>query len=157
MIMKLLENIAIDTRALEYMLTNIGLKRPEIPAQSYQLDMMDNWSKSGYRVESLYWESFGGRDFPFKVNIPFNGKWWFSKLPPGSVFPYHIDIYQEVEPKRRLWIAYTDYQPGHIFSYGDKILTGYKAGDVYEFDDTQVCHGAANCGLTTKISLQIVI
>ena len=155
--MKFLTNIKIDQRALDYMLSTKGNRRPLSPPEPYQVDTYKTWIDSGYDINNLYWESFNGSNFPFEVDIPYEGSWWFSKLLPGSVFPYHQDIYASTVPKRRLWIAYSDYQPGHIFSYGNKVLTDYKAGDVFEFEDTMVWHGAANCGLIPKISLQIVV
>lgn len=156
--MKYIENIKIDTRALDFMLNNKGQKRPFLTPEKYQESIYKQWIDSGYNLESLYWESFGYDEFPFEVNIPYdNCKWWFSKLPPGSVFPYHQDIYSTNTASKRLWIAYQDYQPGHIFTYDSKVLTDYKQGDCFEFDDTLTWHGASNCGLTPKISLQIVM
>ena len=158
--MKFIENVKVDQRALDFMLANTGRKRPVIPPEAYQREMQHTWEEAGYDLETLYWESFGWEEFPFKVELPFDGKnvkWWFSKLPPGSVFPFHQDIYSTIQAKRRLWIAYQNYVPGHVFAYEDKVLTGYKAGDMFEFDDTAVWHGAANCGLIPKISLQLVV
>jgi hypothetical protein len=155
--MKFIKNIPIDQQALDFMLNNTGSKRPVIPPADYQKEAADIWTTAGYDTSQLYWESFSRENFPFTVDMPFKENWWFSKLLPGGVFPYHQDIYPTLKPKSRLWIACQDHQPGHIFSYGDNVLTGYKAGDVFEFQDTSVWHGAANCGLSPKISLQVVI
>lgn len=155
--MKFLKNIQIDKRALDFIIKNTGSKRPVLPPVDYQKETYAKWVAAGCDVNRLYWESFSSDNFPFTVDLPFVGNWWFSKLLPGNVFPYHQDIYGSPAPKSRLWIACQDYQAGHLFSYGDKVLTNYKTGDVFEFDDISIWHGAANCSLIPKISLQVVI
>jgi hypothetical protein len=48
-----------------------------------------------------------------------------------------------------------DFQVGHIFLYGETMISGYKSGDVYMFNDERDVHGAANIGHTPRISLLI--
>lgn len=155
--MRFVKNVDIDKDALAFMLRHKGVPKPNLETEAHQYSTYHLWIAKGYDVKKLYWESFSGENFPWPVKIPVEGSWWFSKLPPGSVFPMHQDTYSNTEASQRFWIACQDYEPGHIFTYGDKILTGYKAGDMFEFEDPLEWHGAANCGLSTKISLQVVV
>ena len=81
--------------------------------------------------------------------------WWFSKMSPGHVMPMHID---KADPKIKIhkyWMPWTDYAKGHVFMVEDKIITNYKAGDVFMFDNPGAWHGAANIGHTSRAILQI--
>ena len=50
----------------------------------------------------------------------------------------------------------TDWDIGHIFSYGDKMLSDYKAGDMYELDrDPEIIYSCANIGYTPSSILEI--
>jgi hypothetical protein len=46
---------------------------------------------------------------------------------------------------------------GHVFAYDNSVLQDYRAGDMYEFTNSGMWHGAANLGFNPKISLQIVL
>ena len=47
------------------------------------------------------------------------------------------------------------YHQGHIFIINDKLVTDYKAGDVYEYVHEQDTHGAANIGHIPRLVLQV--
>lgn len=81
--------------------------------------------------------------------------WWFSKMTPGSVMPMHVDRAVPDITINKYWMPWTDYEPGHIFSIGKEIITDYKIGDVYRFDDAGEWHGACNIGFTDRAVLQI--
>lgn len=104
------------------------------------------------------WQVFNGENLPYKVDLPFTGnlKWWFSKLEIGNVFPMHVDTFEDTN-NARYWIPCQDYVTGHVFIYGNKLISDYRAGDVFLFDDPTTLHGAANLAESTKISLQIAI
>ncbi len=82
--------------------------------------------------------------------------WWIVKLKPGQFQTMHVDphLYQSVNPVRYTMYL-QDWQPGHIFVYKNKMITNYKAGDLYQWDDGIMEHGAANISTTTRYSLQI--
>jgi hypothetical protein len=48
-----------------------------------------------------------------------------------------------------------DYTAGHVFIYKDEMITGYKAGDVFQFENETDIHGAANIGHTARIMLLV--
>ena len=50
-----------------------------------------------------------------------------------------------------------DWEPGHIFAYDDKMLSNYKAGDLYEWSDPECVHGPTNIGYTPRLTLQITL
>lgn len=81
--------------------------------------------------------------------------WWFSKMSPGQRMPVHIDRAKPAIEIHKYWMPWTDYQPGHIFTIGDKVIKNYKVGDVYEFNYAGDWHGAANIGHTPRVVLQI--
>ena len=84
--------------------------------------------------------------------------WWFIKLLPGQFQAMHLDPHLlEVENPVRYSMFLQDYIPGHIFVYDDKVLTGYKKGDVFEWSDPLIVHGPVNIGYETRYTLQITL
>jgi hypothetical protein len=74
---------------------------------------------------------------------------------PGNFMPMHKDPHTMYEKNsRRFWMPLQDWAQGHIFVYEDEVITNYKAGDVYMYQDAQALHGAANIGLTPRLVLQ---
>jgi hypothetical protein len=79
---------------------------------------------------------------------------------PGQTWNLHLDKldkWNPADPSRvmRIMIALTDYEPGHFFSYGNYIHTGWRAGDVYTFDWRNIPHSTANAGHGPRVTLQI--
>jgi hypothetical protein len=150
-----------EPNVLEFIIANAGEARPQTNINNYQLDNFQKWKAAGFDTNKIRWEVFSGDtpNFNFEISLPFKGtiKWWFVKLNPGDMFPLHLDTCPDPQNVRRYWIACQDYTPGHIFAYDDKILTGYKAGDVFMFDHSTVLHGSTNIGFTPKISLQVAV
>lgn len=82
--------------------------------------------------------------------------WWIVKLKPGQFQTMHVDphLYQSVNPVRYTMYL-QDWQPGHIFVYKNKVITDYKAGDLFQWDDGIMEHGAANISFNTRYTIQI--
>lgn len=94
-------------------------------------------------------------ELPAKRN---NLNWWFVILYPGEFQPIHIDpALTKVKDPIRYTIFLQDWEPGHIFVYDDKILTNYKAGDMYEWNDPMIVHAPANVSYNTRYTLQITL
>lgn len=79
---------------------------------------------------------------------------------PGQVWNLHLDKLEKWNPQdpskvMRVMIALNDYEPGHFFSYGNYIHTGWRAGDVYTFDWQNLPHSTANAGHGPRATLQI--
>lgn len=84
--------------------------------------------------------------------------WWFVKLNPGEMQAMHIDPHLvEVKNPVRYSLFLEDWQDGHVFVYDKTILTGYNAGDVYEWSDTMCIHGCINIGHNTRYTLQVTM
>lgn len=84
--------------------------------------------------------------------------WWFVKLNPGQMQAMHIDPHLiEVKDPVRYTMFLEDFQPGHIFVYDDKMISNYKAGDVFEWSDPMIVHGVVNIGYNTRYTLQITM
>jgi hypothetical protein len=100
----------------------------------------------------------------FRVELPnFPEKrkhcfWWFVKLLPGEMQALHIDPHLvEVKNPVRYTMFLKDFEPGHIFVYDDKMISNYKAGDVYEWSDPMIVHGVVNIGYNTRYTLQVTM
>lgn len=122
------------------------------------------YGEAGYEIFGTYFTLLEKFDVSFNIldNPPpfldYKGKhitWWFSKMLPGQRMPMHIDRARPDVEINKYWMPWTDYQPGHIFTIGNKVLTNYKAGDVYRFDYAGERHGACNIGHSHRIVLQI--
>lgn len=79
---------------------------------------------------------------------------------PGQMWNLHLDKLEKWNPEdpskvMRIMIALNDYEPGHFFSYGNYIHTGWRAGDVHTFDWQNIPHSTANAGHNPRITLQI--
>lgn len=82
--------------------------------------------------------------------------WWVVKLHPGQMQAMHFDphLLNETNPGRYTMFL-EDWQPGHIFTWGDKMLSNYKAGDLYRWTDPMCYHGVVNIGYEPRYTLQI--
>lgn len=79
---------------------------------------------------------------------------------PGQVWNLHLDKLEKWNPDdpgkiMRVMIALNDFEPGHFFSYGNYVHTGWRAGDVTTFDWQNIPHSTANAGHGPRITLQI--
>jgi len=89
-----------------------------------------------------------------------NAKMRLHVQQPGQVWNLHLDKLEKWNPAdpsqvMRIMIALTDYEPGHFFSYGNYLHTGWRAGDVHTFDWQNIPHSTANAGHGPRITLQM--
>jgi hypothetical protein len=85
-------------------------------------------------------------------------QWWFVKLYPGEMQAMHVDPHLlSVSNPVRYTMFLEDFVPGHIFVYDDKLMSNYKAGDMYEWSDPMIVHGVSNISYTTRYTLQITL
>lgn len=57
---------------------------------------------------------------------------------------------------RKYWASLQDYVPGHVFVYNNTLISGYKAGDVFQYLNINDQYGAANISLTDFKFLEII-
>lgn len=83
--------------------------------------------------------------------------WWFVKYGPGDMQPMHVDPHVVRNTHViRFTMMLTDFIDGHIFVYNDnQFLKDYKAGDLFQWKDSNNYHGAANISHQPRISLQM--
>jgi hypothetical protein len=79
---------------------------------------------------------------------------------PGQVWNLHLDKLEKWMPADptqvvRYFVQLTDWQPGHFWSYGNYMWSGWRAGDVSTFDWLNVPHSTANAGHVPRATLQI--
>ena len=129
------------------------------------LDEARERARFGYSNNKHNFQQFNSgskdmQDFQFQLpEIPNDDRkklWWFIKLLPGQMQTMHFDphLIECANPKRYTMFL-QDWQPGHIFTWGDKMLSNYKAGDLYEWTDPMCYHGVVNIGYETRYTLQI--
>lgn len=136
----------------------------KIPSTSdhYNDEQYQYWINQGFTSDRISFTFIYSDHFNDKLMLPkqfFKAKeWWFSKLNPGDIVPWHADTFKyDKKNIERYWVAMQDYIPGHIFLYEDKPFINYKQGDIFLFDDPTVYHGAGNLSFVPKLSLQIVL
>lgn len=114
---------------------------------------------AGYKSTDIYFYMFDKSNTSLNLELPFINKqyhWWITKMLPGNFMPMHVDphtLYQK--NSERYWMPWQDYAPGHVFLYKDQLITDYKMGDLYRYEDSSALHGAANIGHIPRIVLQI--
>ena len=152
----------IDQQWIDYILNNPGFgrpvegKKPDSPQELAEYQKMRN---AGYKDDAKYFYMFTRENFPFELHVPFTDRqyhWWVTKMNPGNFMPMHIDPHTLYQPgSQRFWVAFQDWQPGHIIMYENQVITDYKKGDVYAYEDANALHGAANIGYVPRIILQV--
>ena len=130
----------------------------ELSAEEYDLE------RAGYakdtKVTNLNWiipdnlqaiaDAFGLDDCMTRIHVQH----------PGQVWNLHLDKLEKwnrEDPSTvaRYMIQLTDWQPGHFWSYGNYLFTGWTAGDITTFDWANVPHSTANAGHTPRVTLQV--
>lgn len=171
--MKYIGNYAdwITPELMKHLETHTGDLTPVWQPERWQghplLDHYRELARPGYSHKNHDFHQFneGSVDMQnFKVELPeFPEKrkmcfWWFVKLLPGEMQAMHIDPHLvEVNNPVRYTMFLKDFEPGHIFVYDDKMISNYKAGDVYEWSDPMIVHGVVNIGYNTRYTLQVTM
>lgn len=155
-----LESLNQDDPVVKHALLHVEYLNPDRDMG----DEYDMYANAGYDVFGTYFTLLEKFDVSFDIlddPPPFldtkdkHITWWFSKMSPGQVMPMHVDRAKPEIEIHKYWMPWTDYEPGHIFSIGQTVLTNYKAGDVYEFNYAGEWHGACNIGHSSRTILQI--
>jgi hypothetical protein len=122
-------------------------------------------ARPGYAHKTHDFQQFNSRskdmeDFNFELPQILNDNratlWWFVKLLPGQMQAMHFDPHLiEIQNPQRYTVFMQDYQPGHIFVWGDKMISNYKAGDLFKWSDPMCYHGCVNISYETRYTLQL--
>jgi hypothetical protein len=118
------------------------------------------WKRVGYNLDHIHWGSYTSNMIDINIELPkvFGNitEIWYTKLLPGDMFPLHKDVFSYKDKHLiRFIILLQDEMPGHIFCYNNKILTNYKFGDAFVFDDPYMWHAAGNIGITPRLTMQV--
>lgn len=157
----------ITVELMDYLTTHSGDTVPVWQPDKWQghpmLDEARERARSGYSHRSHDFQQFNSKtEGMINVDLPeIEGDdriklWWIVKLLPGQMQSMHFDphLVECVNPKRYTMFL-QDWQPGHIFTWDNKMLGEYKAGDMYEWRDPMCYHGVVNIGYETRYTLQI--
>lgn len=153
----------IDESWITEVLSSRGDGRPAEGQLPNSYEMTNEYYKAqqaGYKEDAIYFWMFDAKNLSFDIeSLPWTTDmhhWWFTKMYPGQFIPMHIDphtVYQK--NSKRYWIPLQDWTSGHIFMYENKVITDYKKGDVWQYENSEAPHGAANIGHTTRLVLQV--
>lgn len=151
----------IKSEWLDFLHTERGIGRPnegKKPNTEYAIYEQERSKKSGYDLDKTHFYQFNVENFPFEVNPPFidvQFNWWIIKMLPGNFVPMHVDPHTIYEKNPiRYWMPLQDWESGHIFMYENFVITDYKAGDVYEWNEAIAVHGSCNIGHSTRLAFQ---
>jgi len=141
-------------------LTSKGQSRPcdWPPSSAAESAEYSKYQEAGYDLTATHWYLYEHQDLNLDLIPPWTvGKvhWWFTKMLPGQFMPVHTDPHTQGILCNRYWMPLQDYEAGHIFLYKDSMISNYKKGDVFMFDDEQDIHGAANIGHSPRIMLLV--
>lgn len=123
-----------------------------------KLDEVKKLQGEGFDTDKIMWWQYTHTNVSFDIKPPFIDSlyhWWIIKLMPGNFLPMHVDPCGKLKNSNRYWVALHDWAPGHIFMYEDTVITNYKAGDVWRFENPMALHGSANIGPTPRVVLQV--
>jgi len=117
---------------------------------------------AGYDLSSSHWAVVEPHDVSFKLDFPFmQGAtkigWWVARLFQGQFMPMHVDPHPEGAKGKFYWIPMQDYHSGHVFIINDELITNYKKGDAFIFDNFADYHGSANIGMIPKLTLLVSV
>lgn len=160
--MKYIGNYAhwVDPLWEHLILTRTGQARPRDwpPASAVESAEYSKYQTAGYDLNAVNWWVYEEKDLAIDIVTPWTQgsiHWWFTKMMPGQFMPMHTDPHAHGRSCNRYWMPLQDYEPGHVFIYGDEMVSGYKAGDVFMFNDERDQHGAANIGHTPRLMLLV--
>jgi hypothetical protein len=162
----------IDPAWIEWLLTHSGTLLPKDRLENGTLDSLIHdmggeefswFTKYGYDPHSTFCSQFKWSDppekFPFKLEFSFiEGvvkRWVIFKYTPGQFVPMHVDD-KRFPGERRFIMPLTPWEPGHIMINNNEYIKDYQVGDLLEFDDAEIEHGAANIGKNTRLLLSII-
>lgn len=148
----------IDPKLVDYLLNNDGVKRPNI-GKNPDVEEFRKAVEVGYDLSKTWWHIYEQDTIPFDIKPPIETDrdiiWWFIKLLPGGMMPMHRDphvTFSDVSNPKRYWMPLQDYEPGHIFVYKDKMLDGYKTGDLWLYENENELHGACNISYVPRLT-----
>jgi hypothetical protein len=159
----------ISRDLLDTLISETGKKVPVWQPDKWKdhptLDEFREKTRPGYSEKDYYFHQFNSASpelekFDIDLNkLPIEENesyWWFIKLYPGEFQPMHIDpqlVYAKSPQRYTLFLQ--DWQPGHIYTWENQMITDYKAGDFFKWEDPMCIHGAVNIGFEPRLTLQI--
>ena len=134
-----------------------GNERPDEEYDQEDYDLEQFGYGKDHVVSDLTWEVPSTFD---KIAVWFgmdNCKMRLHVQRPGQVWNLHLDKLEKWNPEdpSKVMIALNDWEPGHFFSYGNYMHSGWHAGDVTTFDWRNLPHATANAGHGPRITLQM--
>jgi len=155
----------IKQEYIDYIMNNDGVVRPKTSEKNPDTEEFRKAAEVGYDLNSIMWRLYEDKVTPLDIQLPIDTTdkiclWWFIKLLPGNYMPMHRDphvTWEKVKNCNRYWMPLQDYEPGHVFIYKNQMLSDYKKGDLYRYEDSNEIHGAANIGYTPRITFMFSV
>jgi hypothetical protein len=167
--MELIKNYSnwITSDLMKYINENNGDTVPVWQPDRWQghpmLDEARERARPGYAHRNHNFQQFNPKtESMIKFDLPVidsddrHQLWWIIKLYPGQMQSMHFDPHLlDIKNPKRYTMFLEDWQPGHIFTWDDQMLSNYKAGDMYRWTDPMCYHGVVNIGYSVRYTLQI--
>lgn len=148
----------IDPKWMETILSTPGRPWPNDwqPSSDSEANTLTT-VKTGFNGNTVNWWLYTNEHLNLDITPPWctnESMFWFVKMEPGQFFPLHKD---PMSSTRRYWMAMQDYELGHILIWGEsaELVKDYKMGDVFEFDASNVIHGASNISSSVRVMMQV--
>jgi len=121
----------------------------------YQI-AFENWEKS--RVSLI---AYSHHNFPFEISIPIDFQknvlsWNFIKLKSGMMLPLKKPEDKFFKQSTRYRMLLQDYEFGHVFIVNGDLITDYKKGDVFKFNEATDWSGITNITNNTFLFFDII-
>ena len=120
----------------------------------YTIEKSENYKYHDQRITDLFPDSFlieNGFDPTVK-------RVFVLVQPPAAFVAPHYDQFRMANivgrPVSRLWVALEDSKFGQALFVENSVLTNFKAGDVYTFDNAAL-HSTANAGLHNRYTMLV--
>jgi len=113
---------------------------------------------AGYDFSQIRYHVYNKTTSPLQLKFSENEtdvEWRFVKLKPGDMMPMHLDSDEPNYTCRKYWMPLQDSDIGHVFVWKDTSVLTWKKGDLFQFENANEWHGAANIGFTPRIILNI--
>lgn len=119
-----------------------------------------------YRKLAEPWFSSGQQTYQeFSVDLAFDDlqlpevrkhiTYSIIKLNPGQLQFLHNESFDKTKNPVRYTMFLTDWSIGHIFEYGDEMLSEFKKGDIFQWTDPEIEYCLVNIGYDPAYFLQI--
>ena len=90
-----------------------------------------------------------------RVNVQLTGQVCYTHVDKIDTLNDGLWSGHDQHDQKQIFIMLTDYQAGHFFQMGNKIITHWHAGDFFDFPHKHVPHQTANASWYPRLAIQL--